>query len=361
MEKMFLAALQSVSGIGNSRLRILVDFFGSARQAWQADRRNLFLCKGLDDATRNQLIVQRERIDVESLAEAWQRKGITVLSLADEAYPALLRTIYNPPVLLYCRGKIPAADHHIAIVGSRRASPYGKNVASMLASELAAAGVTVVSGAARGIDTAAHKGALGRGYTVAVLGCGVDVVYPPENAKLLAAIMENGAVVSEYPPGTPAHAAYFPARNRIINGLSQGVVVVEAAERSGALITTDYALEEGRDVFAVPGSIFAESSRGVHRLIQQGAKLVTDVVDILEEYNVRSGERLSGITRLEADEQMVYSVLGFEKAVGIETIVEMTGLSTSAVAYILLQMEIRGLITAQGGQQYLRLAKEGIS
>jgi len=236
MDKIYLAALQMVPGIGNARIKSLIALFGSARQAWQANRRDLFLCQCLDEATCNNLLNLREKIDVQNLSVKWESIGIKMCALTDNDYPSQLRNIYNPPSVLYYRGQLPVTEKLLAIVGARRASAYGKNVAQLLGAELAAAGFWVVSGAARGIDTAAHRGALTRGYTIAVLGSGVDVSYPPENSKLLDSIAEQGAVISEYAPGTMPHSAFFPARNRIINGLSRGVVVVEAAEKSGALL-----------------------------------------------------------------------------------------------------------------------------
>lgn len=360
MEKYYLTALQMVSGIGRARLKALVDFFGSAQHAWQADRRNLFLCGCLDESTCNNLLASREKIDIHKLANQWEKHGIKICAVDDQEYPALLRHTFNPPMVLYYRGKLPVTENIIAIVGSRRASVYGKNTAQMLAAGLASAGIWVVSGAARGIDSAAHQGALTEGYTMAVLGCGVDVVYPPENAKLLALIAEKGCIISEYPPGTSPHASYFPARNRIINGVARGVVVVEAAEKSGALITADFALEEGRDVFAVPGSIFSESSKGAHRLIKQGAKLVDSANDILSEYDLMPENEECSLPALTSEETAVYNVLTFDNPLSIEEIVQQANLESSTVTYILLQLELRGLVTGHSGQRYVRAAREGI-
>jgi DNA processing protein len=360
VDKVYLAALQMVSGIGSARLKSLLSFFGSAELAWQASRRDLFLCGCLDETIYNKLLIHREKIDIYKLAGEWERKGIHICSLNDPDYPQLLLNTFNPPYVFYYRGILPATENMIAIVGARHASPYGRNIAAMLASELAEAGVWVVSGAARGIDTAAHQGALTKGYTMAVLGCGVDINYPPENGKLLSQIAECGTVISEYPPGTSAHPGHFPARNRIINGLSRGIVVVEAAEKSGALITADFALEEGRDVFAVPGSIFSESSKGTHRLIKQGAKLIDSTADILEEYNISATREKGAAIELSKDEETIYEVLTYDTPVGIEDIVMQANLNPAAVTYILLQLELRGLAIEHSGKRYLRIAKEGI-
>jgi DNA processing protein len=361
MEKIYLAALQMVSGIGNARLKGLVSFFGSAQQAWLADKRDLFLCGCLDETIYNKLIIQREKIDIYTLAYDWEKKGIKICCYSDSEYPNLLLNTFNAPQVLFYRGVLPIKDNLIAIVGARKATSYGKNIAQLLATELTEAGVWVVSGAARGIDTAAHQGALlKKGYTIAVLGCGVDISYPPENSKLLHQIAECGAVVSEYPPGTIAHPGHFPARNRIINGLSRGVVVVEAAERSGALITADFALEEGRDVFAVPGSIFSAASKGTHHLIKQGAKLIDSAADILEEYNIVANKMEPQLLDLTVEERLVYESLAYENPLGIEEIAVKTKLGIAVITYILLQFELRGLATEQSGRRYLRCAKEGV-
>ena len=360
MDNIYLAALQMVSGIGSSRIKSLVSFFGSAELAWQANKRDLFLSGCLDTTIYNKLLIHREKIDIYKIADEWRKKGIYLCSLHDLDYPQLLLNTFNAPYVLYYRGKLPTTENRIAIVGSRHATPYGKNVAGLIASELAEAGVWVVSGAARGIDTAAHQGALTKGYTIAVLGCGVDINYPPENSKLLTHIAECGAVISEYPPGTIAHPGHFPARNRIINGLCRGVVVIEAAEKSGALITADFALEEGRDVFAVPGSIFSESSKGTHRLIKQGAKLIDRTADILEEYDLAFDNKEVPVFDLSLDEEIVYEVLTYDNPIGIEEIVMKVKLNPAIVTYILLQFELRGLAIEHSGKRYLRIAKEGM-
>jgi DNA processing protein len=360
MDRIYLAALQMIPGIGNVRLKNLVDYFGSAEQAWKVDRRDLFLCGCLDETVSNNLLSGRDKIDVAGLADKLNKADIKICTIYNEEYPSLLYNTFSPPAVLYYRGILPDNDNMFAVVGSRHASPYGKNVANMLSAELAAAGFWIVSGAARGIDTAAHQGALSAGYTVAVLGCGVDVNYPPENAKLLARIAECGAVISEHPPGTAPCPGYFPARNRIINGLSKGVLVVEAGEKSGALITVDFALEEGRDVFAVPGSIFSNGSKGTHRLIKQGAKLIECANDILEEYKLTLVKGQDSKMNLTAEEAAVYNVLPYDMPISLEEIVQNSKLVPAVVTYILLQLELRGLVAVQSGQRYTRTAREGI-
>lgn len=356
MENAFTAALLSVSGIGQERVKSLIRYFSSARQAWQADRRDLFMCGSLSEAIIDQLLKVRQKVDPVLQLEIWHQRGIQVVSLAETHYPHLLKTIYNPPELLFYRGIMPSHDNLIGIVGTRRASAYGRNAANSLATALAASGFWVVSGAARGIDTAAHLGALEQGNTIAVLGCGVDISYPPENRQLLNRITAAGAVLSEYSPGTPPTPGLFPARNRLISGLARGVVIIEAGEKSGALITADAALEQNRDVFAVPGSIFSEQSRGTHALIKQGAKLVDCVDAILEEYQVEYiGKK--GIPPMGPDESAVYNALSADRPSSLEEIVIRTNLSVANVSYILLQFELQGMAQADG-QRYVQRARE---
>lgn len=360
MEKGYLAALQMVPGIGTAKLRKLVSFFGSARQAWQADRRDLFLSGYLQEANCNELVRLRGSLDVEILLKQWEKNGVWLCCWQDEAYPYWLAATAMPPAILYCRGVLPAHDHLLAAVGARKATAYGKNCAQTLAADLSRAGFCLVSGAARGIDTAVHQGVLAAGgSTVAVLGCGVDVAYPPENRKLLAMIAEQGCIVSEYPPQALPFPGAFPARNRIISGMSRGVLVVEAAEKSGALITADFALEEGRDVFAVPGSVFSAMSKGTHRLIQQGAKLVQSAADVLEEYGLAGQTVSAPLPTLTKEEQIVYDSLNYEIPLSLEEIIMQTGLLPAMAAYSILQLELCGLAAEQDGQKYVR-RKEGI-
>jgi len=287
-------------------------------------------------------------------------KGIKVTLLKEDDYPEELRHIYDPPPVLYWQGsRLPGEGLKIALVGTRKATPYGLRVALQLACELAEAGVGVVSGLARGIDSAAHRGALkAGGLTWAVLGCGVDVVYPPENRQLYQEIKEKGAVISEFPPGTPPHPGHFPARNRIISGLCQGVVVVEAPSRSGALITADMALEQNRDVFAVPGPITSRASRGCLELIQQGAKMVTCTGDILSEYGFVIPDRSpsGGETRppLLPGEEAVWPFLG-DVPVHLDFLLSRTGMSPGDLGRLLVQMELRGLVKRLPGGFYQRV------
>src|SRR2546422_5555371 len=294
------------------------------------------------------------------------------IALGDERYPELLRAIYDPPAVLYCDGSVEPGDRQaVAIVGSRQATPYGLRITETLAGELSALGFTILSGFARGIDAAAHRAALAAGgRTIAVLGCGLDVDYPPGHASLRAEIAGNGAVLTEFVPGTPPLAGHFPRRNRIISGLALGVVVVEAAEGSGSLITARLALEQGREGFAVPGHIDAPTSRGPHGLLKQGAKLVETVNDIVEELlpqleTVRTplsqdfvatgaGKRRSFAPKppdLSPEEQVMLRVIGREPR-HLDDLTEQSRLSAAEVARILLGLELKALVHQLPGQQY---------
>ncbi len=270
-----------------------------------------------------------------------------LLPLTDERYPPLLRTIHDPPVLLYVRGELPPAEA-LAVVGSRRASEAGGRFTLGVCAELASRGITIVSGLARGIDTAAHLGALeGGGPTIGVLGCGIDRIYPPENARLFHRLLERGAILSEYPPGTPPLPGHFPGRNRIISGLSRGVLVVEAAAGSGSLITVEFALEQGREVFAVPGPVNSPVSSGVHQLLKEGAHLVTGAADILTVLWPQAPRRQDRkeeedfAASLDGNARRLYQHLGNEP-VHIDHLVRKSGLTPMEVSVILLHLELQG-------------------
>jgi DNA processing protein len=281
---------------------------------------------------------------------------VEVLTPHDAGYPVALRTIPDPPQALYVRGRLRPEDAAaVAVVGARRASAYGVAAAEWLGRELARCGVTVVSGLARGVDGAAHRGALAAGgRTIAVLGCGPDVVYPPEHVDLMARVIEAGAVISEFPPGTEPLPPYFPQRNRIISGLSLGVVVVEGRERSGALVTADCALQQGREVFAVPGSIFAATSYLPHRLIQEGAKLVTTVADVLNELRLphaqpQSPGKDAGLAGTEA---AVFAQLSLDPQ-HIDVLAVRCDLPVAEVGRALLALELKGMVRSLAGQRYV--------
>lgn len=356
MEKWFLAGLQSIPGLGSAKIRALLSFFGTAEAVWKADEKQLSGCTSLRRSDREALLAHRKnRIPAEKLAEELEKQKIGLCSYWDEEYPAGLKEIFQPPLVFYYRGELRFPEKKVAVVGARKASPYGKNVAWKFGRELAVAKIGVVSGAARGIDTAAHRGALEvGGWTAAVLGCGVDIAYPPENKRILEEISATGVVISEYAPKTPPNARNFPARNRIISALSDGVAVVEAALKSGALITAEFALEQGRDVFAVPGSIFSENSRGCHRLIRQGAKLVESAADILDEYAVQYQVAEENSPVMSAEEAEVYKVLRDDEALSLDEIILKVRNDVAYVAFILLQLKLRGLVKEDTPHCYVR-------
>src|SRR5712691_10644013 len=308
------------TGIGPIRFHRLLEICGGARAAWLASDLEL-ASAGLERRTADSLKRLRQRTTPQAVGARLQQLNIRALTLLDDEYPLRLTQVADPPPVLFVRGRLQPADTQaVALVGTRRATSYGHAVAERLSRELAAAGVTVVSGLAKGVDTTAHRAAVqAGGRTIAVLGNGLDQVYPPENTNLARQIVESGAgaVLSEFAPGVPPDAVNFPRRNRIISGLSAATVIVEAGERSGALITADFALEQGREVFAVPGSIFSPMSIGPNELIKQGATPVTsaqDVLDILSpQSSAPSPETLArDVPELPPQEMAVWQALGGE-------------------------------------------------
>lgn len=279
-------ALNMMERVGPVGVRALVEVLGSARAIFEADADRLRQAKGVGRGMAEAIVSQRERVPWREEQARAEAEGIQLITPVDESYPPLLREIHDPPLALYVRGTLTRRDRHgLAIVGTRHASHYGMRTAESLAGALSRNGWTIVSGLAKGIDTAAHEGALkAGGRTLAVIGGGHDCLYPPSNADLAKRIAEHGAVLSEFPFGRQPDKTTFPMRNRIVSGLSRGVVVVEAGVKSGALITVDEALSQGRSVFAVPGRIDAPGSRGPHSLIRQGARLVMSADDVLEEF-----------------------------------------------------------------------------
>jgi DNA processing protein len=288
------------------------------------------------------------------------KAGIAVMTLKDSGYPKSLAAIANPPSILYIQGELLPEDHQsVAIVGSRKASSYGIRTAESMAQELSVHGFTIVSGLARGVDSAAHSGALAvGGRTLAVLGCGLDIQYPPENAKLYQEIIRQGAVISEFSLGTLPLPPHFPHRNRIISGLSMGTLVVEATERSGSLITAQCALEQGREVFAIPGNVGVVNSQGTNRLIKAGAKLVAGIQDILEELQPQLGTQRHLRTRpapvrLEPIEEVLYGMLSDEPR-HIDELIIQSRLPSAQVSGVLLQLELKGSVKHLSGQLYVR-------
>lgn len=342
-----------IPDFGPVRMREVLEQFSTAEAAWRGDFREV---SSLGVKIIQQAAATKKQVVPESLPEKFAKANIRVVMIEEEEYPSLLKQIYAPPLILYVKGSLAETSPAIAVVGARKCTPYGKNVAEKISEELAVAGVTIVSGGARGIDTCAHRGALKVGKTVAFLGSGVDIVYPAENRNLFSQIAESGALVSEYPPGLPPTAGNFPARNRLLSGMSKGVLVVEAAEKSGSLITAGLALEQNRDVFAIPGSILSEASSGANRLIQQGAKLVISGRDILEDFGIfypkMSEKEKKEFTE---SEKLILSILKEDESTMLETISESSKLSWAEVSLLLVELEIKGYVKSEGLQGYIRV------
>lgn len=359
----YWVGFNKVSGIGAARLRALLDYFGDLEAAWHALSHDLQQA-GLDRRSLSNLLQVRDSLDLDAEMARLKQARVQVITWDDPHYPHNLRHVYNAPPVLYVRGGLEAQDGWaVAVVGTRRASVYGKEAARMIAAGLAQAGVTVVSGLAQGIDTVAHRACLDAGgRTIAVLGCGVDVIYPWPNARLAAEIVERGALVSEYALGTRPEASNFPPRNRIISGLALGTVVVEADLGSGALITADFAAEQGREVFAVPGSIFARNSRGTNQLIQQGAKMVCTVTDILEELNLTMVSEQAQVRAMIPDNDIEAVLLDHlsTEPVHVDELGRAANLPIAQVSSTLALMELKGMVRQVGGMNYVLAREEGV-
>jgi DNA processing protein len=346
-----------VPRIGPVRVNALLKYFGSLQIAWNADSASL-RAAGLPQDALEHLVYQRSRLDLDAQMDKIAAQGVNVLTWLHPAYPPLLKSIAQPPPVLYVRGEIAPADQFaVAIVGTRHASVYGKEVARRMATGLAQNGVTVVSGLALGIDGIAHKAALDAGgRTMAVLGCGLDIIYPGEHRELAQRMSTSGAVVSDYPLGTKPEAANFPPRNRIISGLSLGTLIVEASLQSGALITHRFSLEQGRETFAVPGNIYNQNSSGTNALLQRGeAKLVTCVEDILEELNLTMIAQQSEVAQAVPEtpvEQALLACVSHEP-LHMDEIVRNSGLSTAVVSSTLCMMELKGLVRRVDNTSYI--------
>jgi DNA processing protein len=353
-----------VRGIGPARLRALLDAFGDIETAWQAPGQAL-RDLGLDRRSTDNLLTARSSLDLAAELAKVRRAGVSLLTWDDVRYPARLKAISDSPPLLYIRGEIaPEDDFGVAIVGTRNASNYGREAARVIATDLATAGVTIISGLARGIDGVAHRAALtAGGRTLAVLGSGVDVIYPWEHRQLSHDIVARGALISEYPLGTQPEASNFPPRNRIVSGLSRGVVVVEAGEQSGALITARFAADQGRDVFAVPGTIFARASQGANRLIRDGATPVAGAADVLEGLNLKAvATHVQAQLLFPADEKeaALLARLG-DDSLHVDDISRLTGMPIADVTSTLALMELKGLVRGGGGMTYTRVCQPGAS
>ena len=352
----FWVGFNQIKGIGSVRIRSLLDYFGDLEQAWFASSEQL-LSAGLKARLVEKIVDFRNQANLELLWEKVQCKGITVLTWLDDDYPLRLKEIDQSPPVLYLRGTLQEEDSWaVAIVGTRRVTPYGRQVTEELGAYLGRHGVTVISGLARGVDAIAHQAALkAGGRTIAVFGCGVDRIYPPEHRQLADRIMENGSLISDYPIGTPPEGINFPPRNRIISGLSLATVVIEASEQSGAIITANFAAEQGREVFAVPGTIFAPQSKGTNRLILQGARPLLEIQDVLEALDltlVNQHQEARKLLNVDPFEANILQVLGFEP-IHIDDICSQLNLPIEKLSATLALMELKGMVRQVGGMNYV--------
>ncbi|MFQ5715986.1 MAG: DNA-processing protein DprA [Nitrospinales bacterium] len=363
-EKKCWVGLNMVLGVGKTLFARLHRRIGSVEKVFKAASKELMEVNGIGEKTAAEIVNFDLERNVEREFRLAEKFGFQIMTLQSPDYPELLKSIYDPPPVLYYKGTpLNQLPPSIAIVGSRRPTRYGKIAAEKLSESLAAKGLCVVSGMARGIDTAAHQGAIrAGGKTVAVFGCGLSHTYPPENVALRRKIEENGALVSEFPISTKPDKNNFPARNRVISGLSLGSVVIEAGGKSGALITAQFALDQGREVFAVPGSIYSPQSQGTNQLIKTGAKLVDGPEAIVEELPLSVRERLTGCDRGQTDsaqsvglsekERNLMSLLSLEER-HIETLIENSRLSPAEVSATLTQLELKGLVQQKEAKMFI--------
>lgn len=355
-DKRYWVGFTLVKGIGSVRLQGLLEYFGDAATAWNASPLDL-VSAGLSRRLAERVVQLRNSLELDDYVASIEKNNIKIVTREDAQYPHRLKEIDQPPPVLFMRGEIVHDDMWgVGIVGTRAVTAYGRQVTEELATVLAQNGVTVVSGLARGVDAVAHQAALkAGGRTIAVLGSGVDKIYPPEHRQLAEKIIPSGAVISDYAPGTPPDSANFPPRNRIISGLSLAVVVVEAGDVSGALITADFAVEQGRDVFAVPGMVYAPQSRGTNRLIANGAKILLQPSDVLEALDLtRNVERreVRRVAPTDATEMALFNFLGNEP-VHVDDIRANLGLPVEKISAALTMMELKGMVRQVGGMNYI--------
>ncbi len=360
-EKYYWIGLNLARGIGPVRLQALLDHFGDLSDAWNANRADLIQA-GLHQKTVDHLLEIRSSIDLEVYYQQITSQGIKVLTWLDEDYPPRLKNIQQPPPVLYIKGEYKLQDHWaVAVVGTRRVTSYGRQVTEQISTLLARNGITIISGLARGVDGIAHHAALSTGgRTLAVLGSGVDQIYPPEHRALAEKISQNGAVISDYAPGTPPESANFPPRNRIISGLVGAVVVIEAGETSGALITATFAAEQGKEVFAVPGGIYSPQSKGTNRLIQQGATPMLDPNDILDALDIHKVEQYHQATLMLPADEVESSLLTIlnNEPMHIDDIQAQSGLPIEKISASLTMMELKGMVRQVTGMTYLAVREE---
>jgi len=357
-----LICLNLVPDLGTIRLNKLLQFFGKPENILKAPQDKLIAVSGIGQKIAGKICSLKKEDLTRELGSA-KKLGLEIITINDKGYPENLKNIADPPIVLYVKGELREEDKNsLAIVGSRRASYYGLSCAEKFAGELSGKGFTVVSGMARGIDASAHKGALKRrGRTIAVMGSGFNHIYPPENRELCEEIAANGAVVSEFPVDREPWKLNFPRRNRVISGLAKGVLVVEAAKNSGALITADFALEQGREVFALPGKIDSCTSFGTNELLKQGAKLVSCADDIIEEFQLPAARKIrvsSGAkdilkSDLDSQESLMYDFISAQPVL-LDEIMEKSGVNIPQAYGLILKLEMKKLIRRLPGQQLIR-------
>jgi len=350
-----------VKGVGAVRMRHLLDFFGSAEIAWNAPAEGL-KSAGLPNKVVENFILMRDKVDLERVMGTLETREISVLTIEEADYPRRLKEINQPPPVLYIKGSINTEDEWaVAVVGTRRVTPYGRQVANELALYLAQNGIMVVSGLARGVDAIAHQSAIrAGGRTIAVLGSGVDVIYPPEHVRLAGEICKQGALVSDYAMGTKPDGINFPPRNRIISGLSLATIVVEAGETSGALITAEFAVEQGKEVFAVPGSILTPQSTGTNRLIEQGARPLLKMSEILEVLNLEKIPEKQNSRKqfpLDPTEAKLLSTLS-QEPIHVDEVSRQAGMPIGEVSAMLTMLELEGMVSQVGGMKYVAIRDE---
>ncbi len=354
----YWVAFNRIPGVGRARYAALEAYFGSLETAWKAGPAELHRA-GLDKRTISSIQSRRPDIDPDKVMSDLQARQILPLTWHDPSYPDRLKQIYDRPAVIYVLGEIREQDDWaVAVVGTRKPTSYGREMAHLISTELVRNGITVVSGLARGIDSVAHHAALDAGgRTIAIQACGLDMVYPPEHRHLADEIAERGAIISDYPLDTRPRPDYFPRRNRIMSGLTLGTLVVEADEKSGALITAGYALEHNREVFAVPGNITSPMSQGANRLIQEGAKLVTGIEDVLEELNLKLVPEqlvMQELIEVSTPESDLLPFLSREP-VHIDEVTRQSSLPVSTVSSALAMMELKGIVKQVGAMTYVKI------
>jgi DNA processing protein len=358
-DELYIMWLSRVPGIGNIKAKLLINEFISAKEVFKATRQQLKAMTFLKENEIMSILANQNKFTLENYKKELIEKNIKFISIYNEKYPKLLKYIHNPPIGIYVLGLLPEDKlKKVSVIGSRRCSEYGMTTALKISKGLAKNNIVIISGMAKGIDSMAHKGAIdGEGYTIAVLGCGVDICYPAENRVLKERILEKGCIISELPPGTKPMPAYFPMRNRIISGLSLAVIVVEATKKSGTLITVEQAQEQGREVMAVPGNITSSLSKGTNELIKDGAVPVLDYTDILQELGIEENRSKlidnNAVKILAPEEKLVYDCISFE-GIAVDTIVNKLNLQVQMVNYILTMLEIKGMVLKLPGQRYIK-------